>query len=79
VPVVVVPSFHGGLLGNAKVQRAVRTWLAGKPLPSRPGLTAAIQLLTGAASAWRVPPLVTDPFAVRTAAERTSCAEQVAG
>jgi hypothetical protein len=79
VPVVVVPAFHGGLLGNAKVQRAVRTWLAGKPLPSRPGLTAASQVLARAASAWRVPPLVTDPFAVRPATERTDCAEQVAG
>jgi MFS family permease len=74
VPIVVVPAFHGGLLGNPKVQHAVRSWLAGKPLPSKPALTATSRVLTGAASAWRVPPLVTDFHSARTATAKTGCA-----
>jgi hypothetical protein len=79
VPVVVVPAFHGGLLGNPGVERALRSWLDGKPLPSRPGLAAASQLLAGASSAWRVPPLVTDPLEARTSTAHAGCTAQVAG
>jgi len=57
--VVVVPAFHGGLLGDGDVLPMVSAFLAGRPA-SPPGqdeysLRVAAELITGAAVAWRMP------------------------
>lgn len=57
--VVLVPAFHGGLLGDASVLPMVDSFLAGHPAdPSAPeesSLRTDAELLTGAAAAWRMP------------------------
>jgi hypothetical protein len=56
--VVVVPAFHGGLLGDAAVLPMVARFLAGNgaaPPPQEQGLRAAAGLITGASAAWRMP------------------------
>jgi hypothetical protein len=55
--VVVVPAFHGGLLGDPEVLPMVSGFLAGRPV-SQPGagrLRAAAELISGASAAWRMP------------------------
>jgi len=57
--VVVVPAFHGGLLGDGDVLPMVSAFLAGGPA-FPPGqdehtLRVAAELITGAAVAWRMP------------------------
>jgi hypothetical protein len=57
--VVVVPAFHGGLLGEGTILSMVSTFLAGMPARS-PGqdegsLRVAAEMITGAAAAWRMP------------------------
>jgi len=55
--VVVVPAFHGGLLGDPSVLSMVRAFLDGRPVESQDqgGLRAAAEAITGAATAWRMP------------------------
>jgi len=57
--VVVVPAFHGGLLGDGAVLPMVRAFLAGRSAtPSgqdEGGLRVAAEVITGAAVAWRMP------------------------
>ncbi len=55
--VVVVPAFHGGLLGDPRVLPMVRDFLAGWPVTqaSAGRLRDAAELITGAAAAWRMP------------------------
>jgi hypothetical protein len=56
--VVVVPAFHGGLLGNAQVRQLVVDYFAGvKKLPSSQRLRTAAQVISAAAAAWRMPDL----------------------
>jgi hypothetical protein len=57
--VLVVPAFHGGLLGDGSVLPMVSDFLAGHPA-SAPGLNedrlrVAAEWITGAATAWRMP------------------------
>jgi hypothetical protein len=57
--VVVVPAFHGGLLGDGSVLPMVSDFLEGRPA-STPGLDedrlrVAAEWITGAATAWRMP------------------------
>jgi hypothetical protein len=57
--VVVVPAFHGGLLGDSTVLPMVSAFLAGRPA-APPGhdegrLRVAAEVITGAAAAWRMP------------------------
>jgi hypothetical protein len=57
--VVVVPAFHGGLLGDGSVLPMVTGFLAGRPAISRDSddgqLRAAAEVITSMASAWRMP------------------------
>ena len=55
--VVVVPTFHGGLLGDVKVLRMVHSFLAGQAVTSDASgrLHAAAALLTSVAAPWRMP------------------------
>jgi hypothetical protein len=56
--VVVIPAFHGGLLGNAQVRQLVVDYFAGvKKLPSSQRLRTAAQVISAAAAAWRMPDL----------------------
>jgi hypothetical protein len=66
--VIVVPDFHGGLLGDPAVLSMVSSFLAGRNVTPAGdgGLRAAAELITGAAVPWRMPD--TDaacPFATR--------------
>ncbi|MGH9103194.1 MAG: hypothetical protein ACRDYD_09485 [Acidimicrobiales bacterium] len=57
IPSVVVPAFHGGLLGDAEVQQVIGAVLAGHP-PSEGALWAALEkAVRSSASAWQVPAL----------------------
>jgi hypothetical protein len=59
--VVVVPAFHGGLLGNPRVRQLVVDYFAGDTnLPSSRVLRNAAQVISAAAGAWRMPDL--DPL-----------------
>jgi hypothetical protein len=57
--VVVVPAFHGGLLGDTGVLPMVSTFLAGRPAvspaASQSKLKTEAELITGGAAAWRMP------------------------
>jgi hypothetical protein len=55
--VVVVPAFHGGLLGDPSVLPMVSAFLAGRPVSGQDqgNLRAAAEAITGAATAWRMP------------------------
>jgi hypothetical protein len=59
--VVVVPAFHGGLLGDATVLPMVAGFLTDGTVPAQAqaqqesGLRAAAELISGAAAAWRMP------------------------
>jgi hypothetical protein len=58
--VVLVPAFHGGLLGDASVLPMVASFLTGHAVQQPGGqdgggLRAEAELLTGAATAWRMP------------------------
>lgn len=55
--VVGVPAFHGGLLSDPDVRRQLADFFAGRPVAPRPGWTAAADVVSGVAAAWRVPPL----------------------
>jgi hypothetical protein len=55
--VVVVPAFHGGLLGDPSVLPMVSAFLTGRPVssPDQGNLRAAAEAITSAATAWRMP------------------------
>jgi hypothetical protein len=57
--VVVVPAFHGGLLGDANVLPMAARFLSGRaaaaPAPQQDSLRTAAELISGAAAAWRMP------------------------
>jgi hypothetical protein len=56
--VVVVPAFHGGLLGDPTVLPMVSAFLSGRDVSAddgNSGLRAAAELISGAAAAWRMP------------------------
>ncbi len=55
--VVVVPSFHGGLLGDGSVLPRVSTFLAGRPVTEHDDgeLRDAAEMITSAAITWRMP------------------------
>jgi hypothetical protein len=56
--VVVVQAFHGGLLGDPQVSELVADFLAGhSAVPSSQRLRTAAQVISAAASAWRMPDL----------------------
>ena len=55
--VVVVPAFHGGLLGDASVLPMVSAFLAGRPVTDQEAgrLRTAAELITSASAAWQMP------------------------
>lgn len=57
--VVVVPAFHGGLLGDASVLPMVATFLVDRgldpPVLGEGNLRTAAEVITGASTAWRMP------------------------
>ncbi|HEY7135739.1 MAG TPA: hypothetical protein VIB48_11790 [Acidimicrobiia bacterium] len=56
VRIRVVPAFHGGLLGSASIQHAIRADLRGEKIGVGSWATAA-SVIRGAAAAWQVPDL----------------------
>jgi hypothetical protein len=59
--VLVVPALHGGLLGDPSVLPVVAQFVAGRPVTdaSDSQLRADAELITGAATAWRMPDVST--------------------
>ncbi len=59
--VVFVGAFHGGLLGKVSVEQMVKRFLAngspGQDSRSQPGLRRAAEVISAAATAWRMPEL----------------------
>jgi hypothetical protein len=54
--VIVVPAFHGGLLGDPAVFPMVSSFLSGQDVSDTDtGLREAADLITGASAAWRMP------------------------
>jgi hypothetical protein len=55
--VIVVPAFHGGLLGDPAVLPMVSSFLSGQDVtsPGNSQMREAAELITGAAAAWRMP------------------------
>jgi hypothetical protein len=54
--VIVVPAFHGGLLGDAAVLPMVSAFLSGRQVTDpNDGLREAAELITSASAAWRMP------------------------
>jgi hypothetical protein len=56
---VVVAALHGGLLGDQGVQKSVRDFFAGHPVEAESPLQEAAEAVAQAATAWRMPQLVT--------------------
>jgi hypothetical protein len=63
--VIVVPAFHGGLLGDPNVLPTVTDFLSGgqvTAVANKDGrLRAAAEAIAGAATAWRMPLTTSDP------------------
>jgi len=53
--VIVVPAFHGGLLGDGNVLPMVADFLHGQQVSGTPDMREAAEVITGAAAAWRMP------------------------
>jgi hypothetical protein len=53
--VVVIPAFHGELLGDPVALRAVHRFLTGRPVTGVPSLRATAEIMAAAATAWRMP------------------------
>jgi len=53
--VIVVPAFHGGLLGDGTVLPMVSAFLEGQQVSGTPDMREAAEIITGAAAAWRMP------------------------
>jgi hypothetical protein len=53
--VVVIPAFHGELLGDPVALRAVRRFLTDQPVTGVPSLRTTAEIMAAAATAWRMP------------------------
>ena len=55
--VIVVPAFHGGLLGDPRVLPMVSAFLSGHDVTAAGdgNMREAAELISGAAAAWRMP------------------------
>ena len=53
--VVVIPAFHGELLGDPVALRAVRRFLTDRPVTGVPSLRTTAEIMAAAATAWRMP------------------------
>jgi hypothetical protein len=53
--VVVIPAFHGELLGDPAALRAVRRFLTDRPVTGVPSLRTTAEIMAAAATAWRMP------------------------
>jgi hypothetical protein len=53
--VVVIPAFHGELLGDRVALRAVRRFLTDRSVTGVPSLRATAEIMAAAATAWRMP------------------------
>ena len=53
--VIVVPAFHGGLLGDDRVLPMVSEFLEGRQVTGTGQMRVAAEVITGAAAAWRMP------------------------
>ena len=53
--VVVVPAFHGELLGDPAALRAVRGFFAHRPVRVMPDMRTTAEIMAAAAAAWRMP------------------------
>jgi hypothetical protein len=53
--VIVVPAFHGGLLGDGSVLPMVSEFLDGQQVSGTSDMREAAEVITGAAAAWRMP------------------------
>jgi hypothetical protein len=57
--VILVPAFHGGLLGDSGVLPMVASFVTGRPVVPKgqdeSSLRAEAEMITGAAAAWRMP------------------------
>jgi hypothetical protein len=53
--VIVVPAFHGGLLGDGTVLPMVSAFLEGQQVSGTLDMREAAEVITGAAAAWRMP------------------------
>jgi hypothetical protein len=53
--VIVVPAFHGGLLGDGSVLPMVSAFLDGQQVSGTSDMREAAEVITGAAAAWRMP------------------------
>jgi hypothetical protein len=57
VTVIVVPQFHGGLLGTRGVADAIEVVLSGEKLPKLTAWSIGSEIVRGAAGSWQVPEL----------------------
>jgi len=53
--VVVIPAFHGELLGDPAALHTVRRFLTHQPVTGAPNLRATAEIVAAAAAAWRMP------------------------
>jgi len=53
--VVVIPAFHGELLGDPAALHAVRRFLTDQPVSGVPALRTTAEIMAAAATAWRMP------------------------
>jgi hypothetical protein len=53
--VVVIPAFHGELLGDPVALRAVRRFLTDRSVTGMPSLRTTAEIMAAAATAWRMP------------------------
>jgi hypothetical protein len=53
--VVVIPAFHGELLGDPAALRAVHRFLTDRPVTGVPSLRTTAEIMAAAATAWRMP------------------------
>jgi hypothetical protein len=53
--VVVIPAFHGELLGDPVALRTVRSFLTDRSVTGVPGLRTTAEIMAAAATAWRMP------------------------
>jgi hypothetical protein len=53
--VVVIPAFHGELLGDPVALRAVHRFLTDRPVTGVPSLRTTAEIMAAAATAWRMP------------------------
>ena len=59
--VVVIPAFHGELLGDPAALRTVRGFLAYRPVKGVAELRSTAEIVAAAATAWRMPETTAPP------------------